>query len=369
MCQSVAQGGTRCDTHLKATVALFDYAQTTVPTRLVSPEEMKTIWSGLKKGHKDATAPTARQYADFLDKEKFRIEYTKSLSDEDKQRLQQKLDAAAEQNLPTGSGFAAQQDFINRVRTLAHQRYKQVAAKRQVVAPAPTPAPEPANSFTKPMVEAWGNDEEYTNWPIPQANDLDKVASVVDSISHEATTADSIGEAIEVGERQGSYYANAAGYLGLVEKHKDDLGSTHYALTQAGQTFANSGPAERAAMLAEMVNRTPLARSYRQNPNLEALQKDIAAGNDNGGYSDTVAKRRTSTLTSWISAIENVDQFTNQISTQQRDTLQRSISASMKQREETAEKRRQLSIQRSVGETCNSCFMVKPVSNICPNCD
>lgn len=379
MCQSVAEGGVRCDAHLKTTSALFDYATATVPASLVSEDEMKKVWSGLRKGYKTATAPTKEQYEEFLEKEMFRVEFTSALTEEQREQLLKKLEGASDQNIPTGPGFATQQEFITRVRSLAGQRAKQAArlkairkAEESKTDTGTLPSDQPqATTVSVPrgeMVEAWQNDEEYAAWPIPQANDLDKVASVVDSISNDATTASSIGEAIEVGDRQGSYYANAAGYLGLVEKHEDDLGSTHYALTQLGQTFANSSPAERATLMAELVNRTPLARSYRENPDVEALQKDIASGGD-GGYSDTVAKRRTSTLTTWISSVANTEQLSNQISTQQRETYQRSIAASMKQRAETAEKRRQASAHRATGETCTSCFMIKPVTNVCPICD
>lgn len=374
MCNSAAEGGVRCDVHLKATGVLFDYANKTVNGRLVDEDGIKNIWSSLRKGYKDAPAPSRQEYQEFLDKEKFRVEVTTNLSDAEKVSLCRKLTDAETQNLPSGAGFAAQKDFLHVVREQADKKRKALAAQRDKdrnrQAQEQAVKAEEAKAFTRQqMVEAYTDDEEYASWPIPQANDLDKVATVIDSISNDATTADSIGEAIDVGSRQGSYYANAAGYLGLVEKHKDDIGSTHYALTQAGQAFANSEAGERAAMLSEMVNRTPLGRSYRNNPAPEELEKEIASGGEAGGYSETVAKRRLSTLNTWIATVDNRESLTANITAQQKNTIARSVSASIKQQAEQAEKRRAFVAERTVGATCPTCFMIKPISGVCLNCD
>jgi len=369
MCNSLAEGGVRCDVHLKTTGALFSYVSTLVKPQLVSEEEIKSIWSSLRKENKDATAPSDAEYAEFLDKTYFRVEMSPGLTEEERQPILNKLLAGTEQNLPSGAGFAAQQKFADRVLDAQSENYKKAQLLKEVRQAEKARLEEASKNSRQAMVEAYENDEEYGSWPVPQANDLDKVATVIDSINHDATTADAIGEAIDVGNRQGSYYANAAGYLGLVEKHKDDIGSTHYALTQAGQAFANSGPAERAAMLAEMVNRTPLGRSYRQNSDPTVLEKEIASGSDSGGYSDTVAKRRLSTLNTWMNTIDNSSALTENISQQQKETIARSVNASIKQRAEQEEKRRQFVTERAVGATCTTCFMVKPISGICPNCD
>ncbi|WIB65619.1 hypothetical protein [Curtobacterium sp. MCBD17_040] len=53
-------------------------------------------------------------------------------------------------------------------------------------------------------------------FPFPQANDLEKVITVVDAVGEHANTSGAIADTIGVSaEREGTYYADAAGYLGL----------------------------------------------------------------------------------------------------------------------------------------------------------
>src|SRR5690606_4873106 len=59
--------------------------------------------------------------------------------------------------------------------------------------------------------------EEST--PYPQANDLDKVVDLVTVVDDEVNSKHKIAEFFEFDERQGDYYANAACYLGLLERN------------------------------------------------------------------------------------------------------------------------------------------------------
>lgn len=366
MCQSLAEGGERCDVHLKTSAVLFDY---TTKTSTLPQEEQKAIWSQLRSGFKDEPKPTQSEYNDFVEQERWRINNTNSLSFDEKFKLNQKLDEALEQNLPSGAGFAAMQSYVKAVRRVDQLNRKKRAAARderlhqESLARATEAAKLEARREAARNADPYDNELDYAAWPIPQASDLDKVSTVIDSINHSATTADSIGEAIDVGVRNGSYYANAAGYIGLVEKHKDVDGVTHYSLTTAGQTFSMLDANERTAMLSSMVNRTPLAKSYRDDPT--SIEKEIAGGD----YSETVAKRRASTLNTWMTTLSNSDSLASSISQQSKDTIARSVEASRKQQIEAEKRRQERTSQQVVGQVCTSCFMVKPASNICPTCD
>ena len=211
-------------------------------------------------------------------------------------------------------------------------------------------------------------DMEYDAWPIPQASDLEKVSSVVDSINNGATTAQSIAEALGTVDREGGYYANAAGYIGLIEKYEDDQNLTQFNLTTAGQTFLNLTPEERSSMLSEMVKQTPIAQTYEESSSKEDFEKQLM---DSGKTSltDVTAKRRASSFDSWMTQLKDVKELSATLGKQQADTVFRSIEASRHQQIAREERRPQLgSSDKREGAVCTNCFMVMPVSGICPNC-
>ncbi len=259
--------------------------------------------------------------------------------------------------------------------SILEDQHKKAAAVDDLISEMPVVAVAPAaNIPVAPKVASVSHsnfyqDMEYDVWPIPQASDLEKVSSVVDSISNNATTAQAIAEALGTVEREGGYYANAAGYIGLVEKYEDDQNLTQYGLTTAGQTFFNLTPEERGSMLSEMINQTPVAQTYLDSKSPEDFEKQLmASGKTN--LTDVTAKRRASSFSSWMTQLKDTKGLSDTLGKQQAETISRSILASRNQQIAREERKSQVSsTQKLEGGTCPTCFMIMPVSGICPECN
>src|SRR6266851_4538671 len=72
-------------------------------------------------------------------------------------------------------------------------------------------------------------------FPFPQADDLSKVFDVTEILAAAPATKEEIAEQFGVDPRQGDYYANAAAWLGFVEKS-----GPQFALTKEGKKFVAS---------------------------------------------------------------------------------------------------------------------------------
>jgi hypothetical protein len=368
MCESKAEGGKRCDAHHPAKQAVIDTLAITAyngsnRNRDLLGDTLKT-WNELRNEPGAYPEPTAKEFAEFVKSEKHAIYSHPGIPVDKKKALMKKLDSSLKVNTVSGKGFYALQHLRERINS--KEKLRQDVA-RQAAADRLQETRKRISSTRKPYDGTTYN-EEYSNWPVPQADNLDKLSTVVDSINGGANTADSIGEAIGAVDRQGSYYANAAGYIGLVEKHKDDIEGTQYHLTMAGQQFLALPPEQRTQMLQQMVEATPVMQSYREGgDSKENLVKTIQ---QDGGYEETVARRRAATINTWADTLSKSD-FSSALSQQQQETVNRAISASKNQAEAREKKKNEMfasSVQKH-GEICSSCFMTKNLKGVCDNCD
>lgn len=346
MCNSSADGGKRCDFHNPATSSIMDKL---VATTHANDDVVKEVWKDLRTEGKNTVAPTREQFAAFIEDQKLSVSSNPFLLKDEKKKFLRRLDKSAEVDLPSGAGFYAMQNITEEVKN-----------RRPVDL-----IPNLRNVDTDTDVIT--GDLKYENWPLPQANNLDKLATVVDAIDGGATTSDSIGESIDVVDRQGSYYANAAGYLGLVDKSKDEVGVTEFSLTAAGQQFLALDTNERTVMLAQLVKRTPLMQTYEDsNGDVSKLEREIAGS----GLEDTVARRRASTITMWNKSLTNSPELLSSISSCRQATISRAVAASQKQADMKAAKKSEMfaSIAKQHGTICSSCFMAMPMSGVCDNC-
>ncbi len=139
--------------------------------------------------------------------------------------------------------------------------------------------------------------------PFPQADDLSKVFDVTDILAAGPTTKEEIAERFDVDPRQGDYYANAAYWLGLVDK------SGHqFTLTQAGREFSKKSRIDRIVEIAQLVSKMPAfseaAEAFAQRKPLET--EEIAEIISRSyGLSGTTPARRASTVTAWIDWLAN----------------------------------------------------------------
>lgn len=202
-----------------------------------------------------------------------------------------------------------------------------------------------------------------TDFPHPQANRLDKVSTTVDAINGGATTASSIAQTLDVVDRQGYYYADAAGYLGLVEEARTGE-LKEYALTSLGQEFAQASPEEREKIIRDQVAGMPLMQIY-QEEGPEAA-KDFMQSSQNTG--DSTVERRVATLNTWSRFLGSTN-FSKLIADDQSAGQTRVISAAQ-YAEQQREKIKAKSTPAPVGETCQKCWLQKPLgAEQCPNCE
>lgn len=142
--------------------------------------------------------------------------------------------------------------------------------------------------------------------PYPQANDLDKVIDIVTNF-HSASLSNkpAIAEFFDFDERQGDYYANAGYYLGLLKRIPD---TTEFELTREGGYIARSMNRSRRnlLLLMQMMKRPSFNEIIRlfesKNRDLTSLNVDILAPiiQKHISLNDTTARRRASTVMSWL---------------------------------------------------------------------
>lgn len=360
MCKSKAQGGRRCDYHQPVTSSVI--SQVTKTSFGATEEDVKSAWKDLREKGIGFPEPSRKEFTAFVKEQKFRVKGNPALLTSEKQSIIRKLDESLEDNSISGRGFYALTRLDKAVKTKVAARAEAFAAEKKKAAIAARPkAVSSSSSFV--------SDSTYDTWPLPQADNLDKVSTVVDAVNGGATTSESIGESIDAVDRQGSYYANAAGYLGLVEKRKDDIGTTQFSLTMAGQTFQSLPVEERAVMLKQLVEQTPLMQEYRASGgSREELEKTIS---QNGGHESSVAKRRAASIIAWNDSLSDVSTLSESMGSGRAQTITRSIEASKKQAEERAEKQQALfaSVVKQHGAICSQCFMAKSLNGTCDNCD
>lgn len=142
--------------------------------------------------------------------------------------------------------------------------------------------------------------------PYPQANDLDKVIDIVTNFrSAGLSNKPAIADFFDFDERQGDYYANAGYYLGLLNRIPE---SSEFELTHEGEYIARSeNRARRNYLLLKQMLKRPsfneIIRLFERNGrdisrlNLDMLVPIIQEFIE---LNDTTARRRASTVMSWI---------------------------------------------------------------------
>lgn len=189
-----------------------------------------------------------------------------------------------------------------------------------------------------------------TNYPYPQANSLSKVASVVDAVSGMADTDEGIAAAIDVVPRQGSYYATAAGYLGLVT----EVGSAprSWSLTPLGAVFLESDVETRVDLLNKLVAQMPAADTVGGDESM--ISNEIEIGE---GLSTATASRRAAALTSWVKTLTASNAGESLML--ESDSVAGRIVDAANVASASRERARQRAHVEPVYEVCMECFMQK----------
>jgi hypothetical protein len=139
--------------------------------------------------------------------------------------------------------------------------------------------------------------------PFPQADDLDKVVDLVKLAGSGLADKTQFAEFFEFDERQGDYYANAAKYLGLLER--DGHG---FQLTELGAAFNRlTARAERTTCIARQFLKRPALRRIvellaARNYLLASLGEEEISGiiAESARLNPTTARRRALTARVWM---------------------------------------------------------------------
>jgi hypothetical protein len=157
--------------------------------------------------------------------------------------------------------------------------------------------------------------EQEPDVPYPQANDIDKVIDIVTNF-HSAglSNKSAIAEFFDFDERQGDYYLNAGYYLGLLKRIPQ---STEFSLTKEGEYTARSKNRSRRnlLLLMQMLKRPSFNETLKifddGNRDLTLLNVDVIWPiiQKHVELNETTAKRRASTVMSWIRWVNDAMEF------------------------------------------------------------
>ena len=245
------------------------------------------------------------------------------------------------------------------------ERYGTTATLRRSPAPgAITQRLNPDRRPTEPRVITLGSVEVNEDFPHPQADNLDKVSSTVDAVAAGANTAEGLSIALDVVGRQGYYYGDAAGYLGLVQVSESG-GLKEYELTERGEQFAQADADERAAILRETITGMPLMQTYLQDGDEGALDYI----RDSQDVNDTTAQRRLSTLKGWSQTVAD-EHFSQAIESDRTSGAARLFDASAHAQEQRRAREARVTVKEPLrGAVCPRCFTVMSLTGACDNCD
>lgn len=200
------------------------------------------------------------------------------------------------------------------------------------------------------------------DFPHPQANRLDKVSTTVDAIYNGATTPASLSHALDVVDRQGSYYGDAAGYLGLVEERTNGEFKEYY-LTSKGEFFVKQDATGREQILRETIDNMPLMQIYREEGDAAAM--DFIQNTQD--LCDTTALRRLTTLKTWDDTLAS--SISESIEADKADGESRFVEASQYAAEQKQKRLKKQKKAETHGALCPNCFMEMSLNGECSNCD
>ncbi len=199
-------------------------------------------------------------------------------------------------------------------------------------------------------------------FPEPQANSLEKLSTVIDAVAVGANTAEAISEALGVTDREGAYYGDAAGYLGLVEVIPRSEPKT-YGLTGIGEIALGFATEYRCQMIRETVSQSPGVQLLETGGE-EAVQDFLASQ----GLVGATVLRRTQTISAWAKAIDDHDGFEQSTRFEIDQTRERAVAAAQHAddvRRVRAEVERRLAPRDA---RCPGCGNQLPLSGMCDFC-
>lgn len=195
----------------------------------------------------------------------------------------------------------------------------------------------------------------YDSYPVPQADSLAKLSVAIDAIDSGIGHPETTSEAMGMVPRQGAYYLNAAGYLGIAEQDADG----EYHLTELGEEIAQHQGEDRISALSQVVSYAPLVRAVSQDD-------DVAMADALGDLGDGTSERRIATARVWANASAESDRLTIEYAESYAKQSPGFEEAAKRSREIIRRSREQK--RETAPSFCPECFMQLPVTGVCSNC-
>lgn len=142
--------------------------------------------------------------------------------------------------------------------------------------------------------------------PFPQADSFERVINICELLDDQELSRNDVTERYAFDVRQTNYYTDAARYLGLVEKDKEN-GGPLYKLTDKGRTILKMGYKQRQLALCGCVLShgafADTLKSYFKSgvmPQKNDIVKIMKRSNLHNVNSDSTYERRSSTIKGWV---------------------------------------------------------------------
>lgn len=147
-------------------------------------------------------------------------------------------------------------------------------------------------------------------FPIPQADNLERVIDLAERLTERPMTKNQISETYGFHPRQSDYYANAAGYLGLARRTSPSFwDSTALGRRVFSLEFKERNMELIRLVLAQETIRIGYKRFLETNelPNAEEALTIISEAEDLSKISGSTIPRRVSTLRGWVRWISSME--------------------------------------------------------------
>ena len=149
---------------------------------------------------------------------------------------------------------------------------------------------------------------------IPDANDLDKILDIPRHFQNHKITVDKLAKKMHVGSRMAMYYLDSAEMLGLIQRIK-----TYYIATNLVFKLDAYPKKDRPEIVLGLVRELPVVKAFQLY--LENISKTRFSINDITQFlkygtdlSPSTAKRRASTLYSWLNYGKNKNSIISKFS-------------------------------------------------------
>ncbi len=145
--------------------------------------------------------------------------------------------------------------------------------------------------------------------PFPQADKFERVINICELLNVQDLSRNEVTERYAFDARQTNYYTDAAQYLGLIEKEREN-GSPLYKLSDKGRTILNMGYKQRqlafcACILAHSAFSDTLKKYFETGvmPLKNEIIQTMKKSNLYNVNSDSTFERRSSTIKGWVNWI------------------------------------------------------------------